>query len=63
MQDREYRSKVATVLRVTSGHFLELFAFFLFGFYATTSSKAFFPAGGDFASPCADSSRHLAPAS
>ncbi len=43
-------SKVATVLRVTSGNFLEMFDFFLFGFYATYISKAFFPAGSDFAS-------------
>lgn len=43
-------SKVATVLRVTSGNFLEMFDFFLFGFYATYIGKAFFPAGNEFAS-------------
>lgn len=43
-------SAIATVLRVTSGNFLEMFDFFLFGFYATYISKAFFPAGSDFAS-------------
>ena len=37
------KSKIATVLRVTSGNFLEMFDFFLFGFYATYISKAFFP--------------------
>ena len=37
------RSKVATVLRVTSGNFLEMFDFFLFGFYASYIAKAFFP--------------------
>jgi MHS family citrate/tricarballylate:H+ symporter-like MFS transporter len=42
-------SRVATVLRVTSGNFLEMFDFFLFGFYATYISKAFFPVGSDFA--------------
>ena len=36
-------SKIATVLRVTSGNFLEMFDFFLYGFYATDISKAFFP--------------------
>jgi len=36
-------SKMATVLRVTSGNFLEMFDFFLYGFYATDISKAFFP--------------------
>ena len=36
-------SKIATVLRVTSGNFLEMFDFFLYGFYATDISRAFFP--------------------
>ncbi|MEE7475717.1 MFS transporter [Methylobacterium hispanicum] len=44
------RSKVATVLRVTSGNFLEMFDFFLFGFYASYISKAFFPGGNEYAS-------------
>ena len=35
--------KVKTVLRVTSGNFLEMFDFFLFGFYARQISNAFFP--------------------
>src|SRR5271166_2866389 len=43
-------SKIATVLRVTSGNFLEMFDFFLFGFYASYIAKAFFPAGSDFVS-------------
>ena len=36
-------SKIATVLRVTSGNFLEMFDFFLYGIYASDISKAFFP--------------------
>lgn len=44
------RSKLATVLRVTSGNFLEMFDFFLFGFYATDIAHTFFPAGSDYAS-------------
>jgi MHS family citrate/tricarballylate:H+ symporter-like MFS transporter len=44
------RSRVGTVLRVTSGNFMEMFDFFLFGFYATAISKAFFPAGDEAAS-------------
>jgi MHS family citrate/tricarballylate:H+ symporter-like MFS transporter len=44
------RSKAATVIRVTSGNFLEMFDFFLFGLYATHISKAFFPAGSEIAS-------------
>ena len=47
---RRKRSGIATVLRVTSGNFLEMFDFFLFGFYATAISHAFFPTGSDFAS-------------
>ncbi|MCJ2112786.1 MFS transporter [Methylobacterium sp. E-025] len=43
-------STVGAVLRVTSGNFLEMFDFFLFGFYATHIAKAFFPAGDEFAS-------------
>ena len=43
-------SKLATVLRVTSGNFLEMFDFFLFGFYATHIAKAFFPASSEFIS-------------
>ena len=43
-------SKVATVLRVTSGNFLEMFDFFLFGFYASYISQAFFPTSSEFAS-------------
>jgi MHS family citrate/tricarballylate:H+ symporter-like MFS transporter len=50
MKSGKKKSKVATVLRVTSGNFLEMFDFFLFGFYATYISKAFFPASSDFAS-------------
>ncbi|MDF3887588.1 tricarballylate/proton symporter TcuC [Cupriavidus basilensis] len=43
-------SKLGAVLRVTSGNFLEQFDFFLFGFYATYISHAFFPASSEFAS-------------
>jgi MHS family citrate/tricarballylate:H+ symporter-like MFS transporter len=44
------QSKLATVLRVTSGNFLEMFDFFLFGFYATYIAKTFFPLDNDFTS-------------
>jgi MFS transporter, MHS family, citrate/tricarballylate:H+ symporter len=43
-------SKLATVLRVTSGNFLEMFDFFLFGFYASYIAKTFFPLENEFAS-------------
>jgi MHS family citrate/tricarballylate:H+ symporter-like MFS transporter len=43
-------SKFATVLRVTSGNFLEMFDFFLFGFYASHIAKAFFPTSNELSS-------------
>jgi len=42
--------KVATVLRVTSGNFLEMFDFFLFGIYASHIARAFFPNENEFVS-------------
>ncbi|QWD86980.1 MFS transporter [Polynucleobacter paludilacus] len=44
------QSKLSTVIRVTSGNFIEMYDFFLFGFYATYISKAFFPAASEYAS-------------
>ena len=43
-------SKIATVLRVTSGNFLEMFDFFLYGIYASDISKAFFPVKSGYVS-------------
>lgn len=42
--------QIKTVLRVTSGHFLEMFDFILFGFYAPHIARAFFPSSDEFAS-------------
>ena len=50
MSEHAAGSKWAAVLRVTSGNFLEMFDFFLFGFYATYISQTFFPAEDDYAS-------------
>jgi MHS family citrate/tricarballylate:H+ symporter-like MFS transporter len=44
------QSKLATVIRVTSGNFLEMFDFFLYGFYASNIAHAFFPTGSEYAS-------------
>jgi len=41
------KSRLAAIIRTTSGNFLEQFDFFLFGFYATAISKAFFPTGNE----------------
>lgn len=43
------QSKFSTVIRVTSGNFIEMYDFFLFGFYATYIAKAFFPASSEYA--------------
>jgi MHS family citrate/tricarballylate:H+ symporter-like MFS transporter len=42
--------KLKTVLRVTSGNFLEMYDFFLFGIYARQISHAFFPNHDPYAS-------------
>ncbi len=39
----EITSRVGAIVRSTGGNFLEMFDFFLFGFYATYIAKAFFP--------------------
>ena len=44
------QSKFSTVIRVSSGNFIEMYDFFLFGFYATYISKAFFPSDSEYAS-------------
>src|SRR5580692_4745080 len=42
-QSPEISSRVGAILRSTGGNFLEMFDFFLFGFYASYIAKAFFP--------------------
>jgi MHS family citrate/tricarballylate:H+ symporter-like MFS transporter len=46
-QHPQITSRVGAILRSTGGNFLEMFDFFLFGFYATYIAKAFFPAGDE----------------
>nr|WP_154360096.1 MFS transporter [Duganella aquatilis] len=43
-------SQFSTVIRVVSGNFMEMFDFFLFGFYANAIAAAFFPSGDELAS-------------
>src|SRR5438270_13829552 len=47
-QDR--KSKVWSVVRVSSGNFLEMYDFMVFGYYASAIGKAFFPSGSAFVS-------------
>jgi MFS transporter, MHS family, citrate/tricarballylate:H+ symporter len=42
--------KLKTILRVTSGNFLEMYDFFLFGIYARPIARAFFPSDDPYAS-------------
>ena len=43
----DLKSRIGAILRSTSGNFLEMFDFFLFGFYASYISRAFFPSGNE----------------
>ena len=38
------------VVRVSSGNFLEMYDFMVYGYYATFIAKAFFPTGNEFSS-------------
>ena len=44
------RSKIMSVVRVSSGNFLEMYDFMVFGYYASAIARTFFPAGSEFAS-------------
>src|SRR5712672_2109080 len=44
------KSKLWSVIRVTSGNFLEMYDFMVFGYYAAAIGKAFFPSGNAFLS-------------
>lgn len=44
------RAALGAVLRVTSGNFLEMFDFFLYGFYATAIAQTFFPTDSEYLS-------------
>ncbi len=43
-------SKFSTVVRVSSGNFLEMYDFFVFGYYAKAIGETFFPTGNEFVS-------------
>src|ERR1700716_671358 len=48
-QPPQIKSRLAAIVRSTSGNFLEQFDFFLFGFYASAIAKAFFPSQNETA--------------
>src|SRR5207237_3727695 len=43
-------AKIWSVVRVSSGNFLELYDFMVFGYYASAIGRAFFPSGNEYAS-------------
>jgi MHS family citrate/tricarballylate:H+ symporter-like MFS transporter len=43
------QSKIRTVIRVSSGNFLEMYDFFVFGYYAAAIGHTFFPGNSEFA--------------
>ena len=44
------KSKMWSVIRVSSGNFLEMYDFMVFGYYASAIGQAFFPSGNPFVS-------------
>ncbi|WP_264666021.1 MFS transporter [Azospirillum fermentarium] len=46
----ERRAKIGAVLRVSSGNFLEMYDFMVYGYYANYIAKTFFPSDSEFAS-------------
>ncbi len=45
---RSRREQIRAVLQVSSGNFLEMYDFTVFGYYAVAISQAFFPTGGSY---------------
>jgi MFS transporter, MHS family, citrate/tricarballylate:H+ symporter len=50
MNISERKSKIWAVVRVSSGNFLEMYDFMVFGYYASAIGKTFFPSGNPFIS-------------
>jgi metabolite-proton symporter len=46
----ERREKIKAVVRVSSGNFLEMYDFIIYGYYATYIARTFFPADNEFVS-------------
>ncbi len=50
LSSSERKTKVWSVIRVSSGNFLEMYDFMVFGYYAAAIGRAFFPSGNPFVS-------------
>src|SRR6267154_114612 len=46
----DHSAKIWSVVRVSSGNFLEMYDFMVFGYYASAIGRAFFPSGNPFVS-------------
>jgi MHS family citrate/tricarballylate:H+ symporter-like MFS transporter len=49
LSPEQRKEQIWSVIRVSSGNFLEMYDFFVFGYYAAAIGKAFFPTGSEFA--------------
>jgi MHS family citrate/tricarballylate:H+ symporter-like MFS transporter len=49
LSSAQRKEQIMSVIRVSSGNFLEMYDFFVFGYYAAAIGKAFFPSGSEFA--------------
>jgi MFS family permease len=50
MSTTDRHAKLRSVFIVSSGNFLEMYDFMIFGYYATAIARAFFPSGNEYAS-------------
>jgi MFS transporter, MHS family, citrate/tricarballylate:H+ symporter len=46
------REKIWDVVRVASGNFLEMYDFFIYGYFAVYIARTFFPTGNGFSRGC-----------
>ena len=49
LSSEQRKEQIWSVIRVSSGNFLEMYDFFVFGYYASAIGKVFFPSGSEFA--------------
>ena len=50
MSATDRQAKIKSVFIVSSGNFLEMYDFMVFGYYATAIARTFFPASSEYAS-------------
>jgi len=49
LSPEQRKAQIWSVIRVSSGNFLEMYDFFVFGYYAVAIGRTFFPTGSEFA--------------